>query len=135
MALSRAEMEVSNAEASVGKLEAVWIKWAKITIVSLLVPIIYGAWIIIVALPVEFKRHHYLIFRSITSLSLERLYMPNHPESELKRSEESRIRPDKMKFSVASRQRNVLNTKKAAPCLEAGRESSHSGICAQRRQG
>jgi hypothetical protein len=50
MALSRAEMEVSKAETSVGRLGAFWSRWAKITIILFLVPIIYGAWIIIVAL-------------------------------------------------------------------------------------
>jgi len=55
MALSSAEMELSRAEESVGKLEAAWIKWAKITIVLLLVPVIYGAWIVIVALRDEWR--------------------------------------------------------------------------------
>jgi hypothetical protein len=49
IALSRAEMELSKAEGSVTRLEAVWIKAAKITIVGLLGAIVYGLWIIIVA--------------------------------------------------------------------------------------
>jgi hypothetical protein len=36
MELSRADMELSKAEGSVGRLEADWIKWAKITIAALL---------------------------------------------------------------------------------------------------
>jgi hypothetical protein len=47
--LSRAEMELSKAEGSVSRLEAAWVRSAKITIALLLVPIGYGAWIIILA--------------------------------------------------------------------------------------
>ena len=43
MALSRAEMELSKAEGSVGRLEAAWIRGAKITIALFLVPIGYAA--------------------------------------------------------------------------------------------
>jgi hypothetical protein len=49
MALSKAEMELSKAEGSVGRLEAAWIKGAKITIAFFLVPIGYGLWIWILA--------------------------------------------------------------------------------------
>ena len=42
-------MELSKAEASVGRFETFWIKWAKITIVLFLILAVYGIWIIIVA--------------------------------------------------------------------------------------
>ena len=54
ISLSRADMALSKAEASVSKLEAVWIKAAKITIVGLLGAIVYGLWIIILALREEY---------------------------------------------------------------------------------
>jgi len=54
MSLSRAEMELSKAEASVGRIEDAWIKWAKITMVLLLVPISYGFSLIILALREEY---------------------------------------------------------------------------------
>jgi hypothetical protein len=50
MAASRAEMELSKAETSVGEFEAVWIKWAKITIALLVLLMAYGVRLIIVAL-------------------------------------------------------------------------------------
>ena len=53
MALSRAEMELSKAEASVGRLEAAWIKWAKITIVLLLAAMAYGIRLLILTLREE----------------------------------------------------------------------------------
>ena len=54
MALSRAEMELSKAETSVGRLEAAWIKWAKITIALLFFVVVYGIWIIVVAVREEY---------------------------------------------------------------------------------
>jgi len=42
-------MELSKAEGSVSRLEAIWAKGAEITIALLIIPIGYGAWIIIVA--------------------------------------------------------------------------------------
>jgi hypothetical protein len=49
MSLSKADMELSKAEASVGRLEALWIKWVKITIILLLIPIFYGIILIILS--------------------------------------------------------------------------------------
>lgn len=49
MALSRAEMDFSKAEISVGGFEAVWSKWAKITIALFVLVMAYGIWIVIVA--------------------------------------------------------------------------------------
>lgn len=48
MALSSAEIELSKAEGSVGKLETAWTKAAEITIALLLVLIGYAAWFLIV---------------------------------------------------------------------------------------
>jgi hypothetical protein len=50
MRLSKAEMDLSKAEASDGRLEAVWVKSAKVAIIGLSVAVFYGLWLMIVAL-------------------------------------------------------------------------------------
>jgi hypothetical protein len=47
-------MELSRAETSVGKLEAIWIKCARIAIASLLAPMLVGFGLIILALREEY---------------------------------------------------------------------------------
>jgi hypothetical protein len=54
MSLSSADMALSKAEVSIGKREALWIKWAKITIVLLLASMVYGISLIILALREEY---------------------------------------------------------------------------------
>jgi hypothetical protein len=43
-------MDFCKAEESIGKLEAAWIRWAKITMALFLIPTGYAAWILIVLL-------------------------------------------------------------------------------------
>jgi len=53
-------MELSKAEASVGRLEAAWIKWAKITMIGLLVSMVCGVSLIILALRDEHVSKTYI---------------------------------------------------------------------------
>lgn len=52
--LSKSEMDLSKAEASEGRVEADWIKSAKVAIIGLSGAVFYGLWLIIVALREEY---------------------------------------------------------------------------------
>ena len=52
--LSKAEMDLSKADVSFGGFKAAWIDSAEITIVLLGAPVVYGLWLIILALREEY---------------------------------------------------------------------------------
>jgi hypothetical protein len=60
MQLSKAEMDLSKAEASEGRLEAVWVKSAIVAIIGLSAVILWCLWCIIVALREEYVYKKFL---------------------------------------------------------------------------
>jgi hypothetical protein len=69
MSLSRAVMALSRADTSVGRLEALWIRCARIMIVTLFGSMIYGVSLIILALRDEYVDEARLALRHGPSLA------------------------------------------------------------------
>jgi hypothetical protein len=58
--LSKAEIDLSKAEASEGRLEAVWVRSAKVAIIGLTGAVLTACWLIIVALREEYVYKKFL---------------------------------------------------------------------------